>query len=429
MTKLTRRGLLATGTGAAALALAGGRQSWAQAQKRVRMYWWGSKERADRTIKANQAYTAANASTAIDGETLGWGDYWPRMATQAAGRNLPDVIQMDYRYIFEYARRGALLPLDDQLGKLLQINDFGKDNIDCGRVDGKLYGINLGMNSSTVLYSKDAYAAAGLQPPTDKTTWKEFAALSAELTKAAKKDGFFGSADGGGVEPAFEGWLRMRGKDLYTPDEKLGFNADDATEWFAMWDEMRKAKACVPADVQALDKLSPESSMLTLGKAAVAFAHSNQLVAYQALTKEKLGMTMYPNVGPGSKLGHYMKPSMFWSVASTTKNPEDAAKIVNFYVTATDGAKAIGVERGVPASAATRKAISPDLDELGKAMVDYISFISDKVGALPPPPPKGAGEIQFVLKRINEEVGFGKTKVADAGKAMVTESASILARG
>ncbi len=62
-------------------------------------------------------------------------------------------------------------------------------------------------------------------------------------------------------------------------------------------------------------------------------------------------------------------------------------------------------------------------------MVDYISFISDKVGALPPPPPKGAGEIQFVLKRINEEVGFGKTKVADAGKAMVTESASILARG
>lgn len=429
MTKLTRRGLLAAGSGAAALAVAGGLPAMAQAQKRVRMYWWGSKERADRTLKANQLYTAANAGTAIEGETLGWGDYWPRMATQAAGRNLPDVIQMDYRYIFEYARRGALLALDEQVGKALQIADFGKDNIDCGRVDGKLYGINLGMNSSTVLYARDLYAQAGLKAPTHETTWKDFAALSAELTKAAKKDGFFGSADGGGVEPAFEGWLRQRGKNLYTPDEKLGFTAEDASEWFALWDDMRKSKACVPADVQALDKLSPESSMLTLGRAAVAFAHSNQLVAYQALNQQKLAMTMYPSAGAGSKPGQYMKPSMFWSVASTSRNPEDAAKIVNFYVTATDGAKAIGVERGVPASAGTRKAISGDLDELGKAMSDYISFIADKVGALPPPPPKGAGEIQFVLKRINEEVGFGKTKVADAGKAMVTESASILARG
>jgi multiple sugar transport system substrate-binding protein len=431
MSKLTidRRRLLLAGAGAAGLTAIGARPSFAQQATRMRMYWWGSKERADRTLAANAAYKTKNPNTTIDGETLGWGDYWPRMATQAAGRNLPDVIQMDYRYIFEYARRGALLATDQYMGKGLNIGDFGGPATDCGRVDGKLYGINLGMNSSAVLYAKDAFAQAGLKAPTNETTWKDFAATAAELTKAAKKDGFFGSADGGGVEPAFEGWLRMRGKDLYTADEKLGFTADDATEWFAMWDEMRKAKACVPADVQALDKLSPDSSMITLGKAAVAFAHSNQLVAYQVLTPQKLAMSMYPNVGPGSKLGHYLKPSMFWSIAATTKNPEEAIKIVNFYVAEAEGAKAIGVERGVPASAAMRKAIGGDLDELGKAMVDYISFVSDKVGALPPPPPKGAGEIAFVLKRINEEVGFGKTKVTDSGKAFVTESASILARG
>ena len=426
---LTRRGLLAAGTGAMALAAAGASPVRAQATKKVRMYWWGSKERADRTLKANSLYTARNPSIAIEGETLGWGDYWPRMATQAAGRNLPDVIQMDYRYIFEYARRGALLPLDEFVPKTLAISDFGKAATDCGRVDGKLYGINLGMNSSAVLFMKDVYAAAGVKAPTNETSWKEFAAGAAEVTKAAKRDGFYGSQDGGGVEPAFEGWLRMRGKDLYNGDDKLGFTVEDATEWFAMWDEMRKSKACVPADVQALDKLSPDSSMIVLNKAAVSFAHSNQLVAYQVLTKDKLAMTMYPNVGPGSKLGHYLKPSMLWSVAATTKNAEDAAKIVNFYVADAEGAKAIGVERGVPASAAMRAAISPDLDELGKMMVDYISFVSDKVGALPPPPPKGAGEIAFLLKRINEEVGFNKTKVTDSGKAFVTEAQSILARG
>ena len=62
----------------------------------------------------------------IDGEWLGWNDYWPRLATQSAGRNAADVIQMDYRYIFEYARRGALLPLDPFVGKSLNLSDFSQ---------------------------------------------------------------------------------------------------------------------------------------------------------------------------------------------------------------------------------------------------------------------------------------------------------------
>jgi multiple sugar transport system substrate-binding protein len=426
---IDRRKLLVAGTGLAGLAAIGGLPAQAQAAKRIRMYWWGSKERADRTIKANDLYKAKNPTVAIEGETLGWGDYWQRLATQAAGRNMPDLIQMDYRYIFEYARRGGLLPLDEFVGKTLMIADFGAPATDCGKVDGKLYGINLGMNSSAVLYAKDIFAQAGLKAPTNETSWKEFAATAAELTKAAKKDGFFGSADGGGVEPAYECWLRMRGKELYQGDDKLGFTVEDAADWFGMWDDMRKAKACVPADVQALDKLTPENSMLTLGKAAVAFANSNQLVAYQVLTPNKLAMTMYPNVGPGSKLGHYLKPSMLWSVAATTKQAEDTTKLLNFFVADPEGARAIGVERGVPASAAIRAAIAPELDEMGKMTVDYISFVSDKVGPLPPPPPKGAGEIAFLLKRVNEEVGFGKSKPADGAKSFVTEAQSILARG
>ncbi len=89
MTKFTRRGLLAAGTGAAALAVSGGLPAMAQAQKRVRMYWWGSKERADRTLKANQLYTTANTGTSIDGETLGWGDYWPAWPPRLPGATFP----------------------------------------------------------------------------------------------------------------------------------------------------------------------------------------------------------------------------------------------------------------------------------------------------------------------------------------------------
>ena len=55
---------------------------------------------------------------------------------------------MDYRYIFEYARRGALLPLDHSSARRSTSTDFSAAAIDSGKVDGKLYGVSLGRTRS-----------------------------------------------------------------------------------------------------------------------------------------------------------------------------------------------------------------------------------------------------------------------------------------
>ena len=230
--------------------------------------------------------------------------------------------------------------------KVLAIDDFGKDAIDSGRVDGKIYGVSLGLNSTALLYSKTAYDAAGLKPPTHETTWGQFAALSAQLSKANANKGYWGSMDGGGVEPALEVWVRQRGKALYTQDGKLGFDVKDATEWFAYWDDMRQRGACVPPDVQALDHASNETAMLSQGKAATAFEHSNLLVAYQALNKHTLSMTMYPEGEAGSKPGPYLKPSQMLSVYALTRMPEEAVQVVDFFVEDPRAARVLSTDAG-----------------------------------------------------------------------------------
>ncbi|WP_404403392.1 hypothetical protein [Pelagibacterium halotolerans] len=37
----------------------------------------------------------------------GGADYWAKLATQTAGRNMPDIVQTDCRYLDEYVSRGA----------------------------------------------------------------------------------------------------------------------------------------------------------------------------------------------------------------------------------------------------------------------------------------------------------------------------------
>jgi multiple sugar transport system substrate-binding protein len=424
----TRRSVLQRGAAATAVLIACGNAA-AQGEARLRMFWWGSRERAERTDRVNRLFQEKNASITITGETLGWSDYWPRLATQTAGRNAPDVIQMDYRYIYEYARRGALMPLDSFVGKGIDLGDFSAAAIDSGKVDGKIYGVSLGLNSTAMFFDKTLIASLGLTPPTVDLTWAQVGELALEITKAVKRPGFFGLFDAGRYEPALEVWLRQRGKALYTEDGKLAFDAADIGEWLAFWHELRKRGAIASAEVAALDMGELDTSLLTLGKSAMVFAHSNQLVGFQALVKGRLGMTMYPSGGAGAKYGQYLKPSMLLSVYSRTKHPEASAKLLDFYVANKDAGIILGVERGVPASAKVREAVQPTLEELGNAMAAYVAFVSDKVSPLPPPPPQGAGEIQTVLRRVNEQIGFGRQSVADGAKQFIAEATAVLARG
>ncbi len=85
-----RRRFLAGATASiGVVALSRGRAQ-AQAATRLRTYWWGAKDRADRTNKIDEMFAQANPGVTVSGETLGWGGYWTRLATQAAGRNMDD---------------------------------------------------------------------------------------------------------------------------------------------------------------------------------------------------------------------------------------------------------------------------------------------------------------------------------------------------
>ncbi|QRM43578.1 extracellular solute-binding protein [Rhizobium sp. BG4] len=424
---INRRGFMAGG--ASLLALSGmGMPAFAQ-DARLRLIWWGSQPRADRTNKVSDLYKAKNSGVSITGEFLGWGDYWQKLATQVAGKNAPDVIQMDYRYIVEYARRGALAPLESYMPSKLQLGDFDPAQIEGGKVDGHLYGISLGANSAATVVNTVALQEAGIEPPNNKTTWEELGKMGAEITKSGKRKGFFGFADGSGAEPLFENYVRQRGKALYTADSKIAFGVDDASEWFDMWAKFREAGACVPPDVQALYKDTIDTAPLTMGKAAIDYAHSNQFVGFQAVVKDKLTLSNYPRIKADSKGGHYRKPSMFFSVSAQSKVLDQAVDYVNFFVMNPDAAKVLDVERGIPESKSMREVVAGTLDDVGKIPLNYVANLGDLAGPLPPPPPTGAGEGQTVLRQLAEQVAFGQVTPADAGKQLVDEITRVLARG
>ena len=94
-----------------------------------------------------------------------------------------------------------------------------------------------------------------------------------------------------------------------------------------------------------------------------------------------------------------------------------------------EAGKILGVERGVPCSAAVREVVAPTLDEQNQVALNFVANLGDLLGPLPASPPNAAGEIdQSLLEVIGEEVAFGGRTPEDAGKYFVEEARALLER-
>jgi multiple sugar transport system substrate-binding protein len=424
---IRRRTLLASGLAGLVAGPLSTRFAFAQ-EKRLRFFWWGNQERLNRTQAAMDLFTKQHPDVSIDGETAPFDDFFTRLATQVVGGNPPDLIQMDFRYIAEYAHRGALLELDPYLGKQLDLSEIPTDQVDANRVDGKLYGVSFGVNSAALMVNTDAWKEVDAKAPYHGMTYDEFAESCAKLSKDTKRENFFGTGDASGNDIPFENWLLQQGKGLYTPDGKLGYTAEDAGKWFALWADMRKAGACPPPDVQALDLGTVETSMVTLGHAATHFALANTVGPQQAAVKEAIEEQPYPRVSADAGPGHYLRPATRLSVSAATKYPEDSVALLAFLTGDVEAAKILGADRGIPSSPRLAKAISADLKPAEKISVDYIASLGELVGPLPPVLPPGAGEITKLVHEVSQQVSFGNISPEDGGGALVDGANDILSR-
>jgi len=414
-TRITRRtfGGLMTGGASAAILASTGRLAFADG--RVRLIWWGNPERDKRTYEVVDLFQEKNPGFTIDPENYAWGDYWTKLATQAAGQNLPDVIQMDYRYIFEYARRGQLAALDGFIGNELDLADFDQNQLDSGKVDGALYGVSMGANSMSWAYNKTVADELGVELP-DQTTWTydDFVALGNDL-KGKLPEGMWMVANRAGQENMLETWTRQRGKGLYTEDGQLAYDLEDLEAFWAFYLDLQEQGLTPPADIMAMDTGKMEENGLIVRNTLFNFLHSNQLVAAQNLTQDEVGITMIPNQAGGVP-GQYLKPSMLLSMASNSPDPAAAATLLNFFISDPEANDILLIERGVTGDASIRERISESLTVTENKIIDYLNVVATSVSPLPPPPPQGAGEIDRAIRPAWEAIAFGQKSLSDGAK-------------
>ena len=160
-------GLAATaGCGNAGEAESGGKVT-------LRMAWYngGSRDKTYNTVL--DRFQKKYPNITVKREAAEWGDYWERISTQAAARNLPDVMHFTNMQLREYASNGQLLDLGDATSKggVLSLGAFDKSLVKGGQVDGKLYGIPTGSLILCTIVNTTMMKDVGVTIPDPEGTW------------------------------------------------------------------------------------------------------------------------------------------------------------------------------------------------------------------------------------------------------------------
>ncbi|GAA1925015.1 extracellular solute-binding protein [Microbacterium aoyamense] len=382
--------------------------------------FWGNDVRAELYNEAIDAFNEEYPNITVNATFLGFPEFWEKRQTEAAGGNLPDVMQFDYSYLRQYSENGLLLDLDPYLGNLIETDPLPQNILDIGVVGDVTYGIATSTNAWGLFTNPVLLETAGVDE-FEGGSWDDYTDWMADVTDGAA-GAFWGGADYSGRIQNFELQLRSEDSYLFSEDGEPGFDEERLTEF---WESGAPIRDGIGIPQQRVEEVLPKGgfdSALT----ASELTWDNFGAGYLAGLGEgytELGLVAPPVTKEGAK-DLYLKPSMLHTISANTEHPEAAATLVNFLVNSPQSGEIFGTNRGLPASETALDAA--DLDPLAQQVKDYEASIADRLGDAPPVPIVGYGTLEEKFRQLGVELNFGTITVEDAVSQFFSEMDVVL---
>ncbi|NLK68669.1 MAG: extracellular solute-binding protein [Clostridiaceae bacterium] len=381
----------------------------------LRMIWWGSQTRHDYTQAAINVFQDAYPNITITPEFTAWDAYWEKLAAMSASKNLPDILQHDYKYITQYTNNNLIIDLFPYVESgVIDLSDCPESTWAGGIVKDKLVGINLGMNTASVMIDAEMFEKAGIPIPEDTWTIAEYNEICDKLL--AKKDelgiDFADQSGKNAFNEQMQFAFREKGMWFYNQDGSESFGWDKETgkqiivELLKREKENIEKKRTAPLAVRDENDVNgPESGLIVKGKTAINTANwSNQAKALTNAAGKNFVLVALPSETT-TKM-QYIKPSQFLSVSSNSQYPEQAAFFISEFTNNIDMNKELKGERGVPISDVVREALASSFEEdsIDKAVFEFVGRMAPIANQIWRPEPNANGAIIVLYHNMLKSV-------------------------
>lgn len=399
------------------------------ASQNLTITWWGGEARNQYTQELLDMYSETRPEIKFSATPTSWDGYFEKLSTQAAGGNLPDIVQMDYLYIGTYAKNGTVADLTPFIEDgTIDISNIEDTLIKSGKVGNIQAGIPLSTSMLTISYNPSVVAEAGLENPDSDWTWAEFEEFCLQVKE---KTGKYGYSTNYTDVNLLNYWVRQQGERLFNEEGTgVGYSNDHiVADFISMHKRLTDAGAMpTPDEWVTIAANGEEARSVPMGTAATTYS-SNTLGVQVAAVNDTIMLNTPPAVEGVNAL--WLKPGMFFCVAATASPEEQkaAAEFINWFINSEEAGSIVGTERGIPASELIRDyLLNGNLNQKQKEMFAYYDIAAERAGECPPPDPEGISEVNKVFSDIMDQVMYGQLTPEAAAVNFKTKANEILAR-
>lgn len=251
----------------------------------------------------------------------------------------PDIMWQSYAWTNSFAKMGLLESFTPYLEKSDRIdlaNDFNPTTLELGTVDGEIYGLPWSTEAMSLVYNKDMFRAAGLDPEDPPETWAEMIEYAQKLTVDLNGDGIidqYGFAVCGNA--AGNCWFRFvpdlwaAGGDVANEDLTAGnLDTPEALEALEYYTEFL-TKYHVAPESSVNNNSGDNRTLFINGKVAMYIDGQSGVKNVQAESDIDIGVTLWPGKnGPTTAgLGGY-----YLAMPKNAQNKEDAWTFIEYFL-------------------------------------------------------------------------------------------------
>lgn len=310
-------------------------QSGSSGDKKVTIEYWqytfDSKVKAiDELIKR---FEAKNPGIKVEHKNYPYENFQQKVTSSIPAGTGPDVVTLYYGWLPKYVVGEYLQPLPEKYFPADKIASEFSSVVEASKLDGKYWALPTGVRTLALIWNKDLFKAAGLDPEKPPKTWDEFVNVAKKLTKRDASGkllqaGFAYNTSGQGHSWFREVLLPQVGVEILSKDGKtVQWNskpeAYQAFKWFTDLAKVHK--------IGEIGFYDDDNKAFTSGKAAMTIDGSFRLGVYKNLPNLNIGITELPLPKEGGKKVNF---ASYWTHAITKKATGDkldaAAKFLQF---------------------------------------------------------------------------------------------------
>ena len=399
----------------------------------LRMAWWGSQDRHDKTIAAIELYESINPNIHFEYEYYSFDDYFTKLKTLVASDEVWDVFQLGGNFP-QYMDK--IYPLDEYISSgVIDLSGISEANLKTTQTkDGVQLGITNGINTYGIAYDPAMFEEAGAKLPTDDWTWDDYKEAADLITD---KLGIFGSStfvtsDAIAGLSTYVGQQGELGQySFYNLDlTGMGFDDPKMLEPFIQMRADMIKKGSYPDAGASAEVTNIENDFLVTGGAAMTWVAVNQFPTIYDACKEQgrtLALATIPRVKKDGNSGAHIQSSQMFCVSQDSENKKAAAEFIAWFETNIACNNILQAERGIPANEDVRAALSANAGEGQQIMYDYV----DKVSNFPTPKEINVlspdGHDQGVDNYLNyiQQVASGEITAAEAAEKTYADAEAI----